>query len=83
MWPAPVELLGGRGEVIDVETEPDRWLGFTCTGLRDGWRDMAAFAERQHNKALREPLEHWFVFSADHQLGRAREILADEGIHVG
>ena len=50
-------MLVGEDAAIDVEAEPDRWLRFECTGSRDGWRDMAAFAERQHDAALRERLE--------------------------
>ncbi|TQC48017.1 hypothetical protein EEB14_17415 [Rhodococcus sp. WS4] len=96
----------GEDAAVDVEEEPDRWLRFDRTGSRDGWRDMAAFAERQHDAALRERLkraiegkgafhrfrdlvqqknlaEQWYAFSADRQLGRAREFLADAGIRVG
>ncbi|MBT2521742.1 hypothetical protein [Arthrobacter sp. ISL-28] len=39
-------------DAADVE-EPDRWLRLNRTGSRNGWRDMAAFAERQHDEALR------------------------------
>ncbi|MDP9989543.1 hypothetical protein J2S98_004734, partial [Arthrobacter oryzae] len=27
--------------------------------------------------------EHWYAFSTDRQMGRAREFLADNGIRVG
>jgi hypothetical protein len=50
-------MMVGEGAAIDVEEEPERWLRLNCTGSRNGWRDMAAFAERQHDKALRERLE--------------------------
>lgn len=99
-------MMVGEDAAIDVEAEPDRWLRFDRTGPRDGWRDMAAFAERQHDAALRERLERaiggkgafrrfrdlvhdedlaeqWYAFSTDRQLGRARELLAAEGIRVG
>lgn len=99
-------MVVGEDTAIDVDEDPDRWLWFRCTGSRDGWRDMADFAERQHEAALRERLERaiagkgafhrfrdligheglaaqWYAFSADRQLGRAREFLADEGIRVG
>ena len=33
------------------------WLRFERSGSRDGWGDMAAFAERQRDAALRERLE--------------------------
>ena len=99
-------MMVGESAAIDVEEEPDRWLRFNCTGSRNGWRDMAAFAERQHDETLRERLERaiegkgaffrfrdlvhgenlseqWYAFSADRQVGRAREFLADNGIRVG
>jgi len=99
-------MMVGEDAAIDVEEEPDRWLWFQRTGSGDGWRDMAAFAQRQRDAALRERLgreiegngafrrfrdlvhaenlaERWYAFSTDRQLGRARQLLADEGIRVG
>ncbi|RNL59221.1 hypothetical protein [Arthrobacter oryzae] len=99
-------MVVGEGTAIDVAEEPERWLRLNCTGSRNGWQDMAAFAERQHDEGLRERLERaiegkgaffrfrdlvhgenltdqWYVFSADRQMGRAREFLADHGIRVG
>lgn len=99
-------MMVGDDADIDVEEDPDRWLRFDRTGSRDGWRDMAAFAQRQRDGALRERLERaiegrgafrrfrdlvheeslaeqWYAFSTDHQLGRSRELLADEGLRVG
>jgi hypothetical protein len=99
-------MMVGEDAAIDVEEEPDRWLRFDRTGSRDRWRDMAAFAQRQRDVALRERLERaiegkgafgrfrdlvheedlaeqWYAYSTDRQLGRARELLADEGIRVG
>jgi hypothetical protein len=96
----------GEDSAIDVEEEPDRWLRLRRTGSRNAWQDMAAFAERQHDEALRERLERaiegkgafsrfrdlvhgenlsdqWDTFSNDRQMGRARELLADNGIRVG
>jgi hypothetical protein len=96
----------GDDAAIDVDEDPDRWLSFDCSGSRDGWRDMANFAARQHEHAMRERLEraiegkgafrrfrdlvheqglaeHWYVFSEDRKLGRARQFLADAGIRVG
>jgi hypothetical protein len=96
----------GQDVAIDVEAEPDRWLRFDRIGSRDGWADMAAFAQRQHDEALRQRLEQviqgkgafrrfrdlvhgedlaeqWEAFSTDRRMGRAREFLAGEGIHVG
>ncbi|MEO5314423.1 UPF0158 family protein [Pseudarthrobacter sp. CC12] len=99
-------MIIGQDTAIDVEDEPDRWLRLNRTGSGNGWQDMAAFADRQHEEALRERLEraiegkgaffrfreivhdenlseHWYAFSTDRQMGRAREYLADNGIHVG
>lgn len=90
---------------IDVDEDPDRWLWVECTGSREGWDDMAAFAARQRDPQLRERLEQaiegrgafrrfrdlvhredvsaqWRVFSDDRRLGRARGLLAREGIRV-
>lgn len=50
-------MMVGEDLAIDVDEEPDRWLAFDRTGSRDGWRDMADFAERQRDAALRDRLE--------------------------
>jgi hypothetical protein len=50
-------MIVGEDAAIDVEEEPDRWLRLNRTGSRNGWQDMAAFAERQHDEAVRERLE--------------------------
>lgn len=50
-------MMVGEDEAIDVEEDPDRWLGFECAGSEDGWTDMADFAQRQRDSALRERLE--------------------------
>jgi hypothetical protein len=49
-------MMVGDDAAIDVEQEPDRWLRFERIGPRDGWLDMAAFAERQRDEALRQRL---------------------------
>ncbi|MET1087885.1 MAG: hypothetical protein ABWY04_12330 [Arthrobacter sp.] len=54
---APDPVMAGEDTAIDVEEEPARWLRLSCAGSRNGWRDMAAFAERQHDVAFRERLE--------------------------
>lgn len=99
-------MMVEENAAIDVEEEPDRWLYIPGGDSREGWQDMAAFAERQHDQSMRERLaraiegkgafrrfrdlahaegiaEHWDLFSSDRQLGRAREVLAAEGIRVG
>jgi hypothetical protein len=49
----PLSGLSGNA----ICQEPERWLRLHRTGSRNGWRDMAAFAGRQHDEALRERLE--------------------------
>ena len=52
------ELLEDMDEDDEMDVDdPDRWLFFACTGSREGWRDMADFAERQTDAALRQRLE--------------------------
>ena len=71
-------MIVGQEAVVDVEEEPDRWLRFERIGSRDGWRDMAAFAERQHDAALRERLER-----AIHGAGafrRFRDLVVEEAL---
>lgn len=51
-------MIVGHDAVIDVHTDPQRWLRVECAGSRQGWQDMADFAARQHDTALRDRLEH-------------------------
>jgi hypothetical protein len=61
-----------------VEAEPDRWLWFDCAGSRDGWRDMAAFAQRQRDAALRERMER--AIEGRGAFGRFRDLVHDENL---
>ena len=68
----------GEDAAIDVEEDPDRWLRFDRIGPRDGWQDMADFAQRQREAGLRERLER-----AIHGAGafrRFRDLVHDEGL---
>ena len=47
----------GEDAAIDVEEDPDRWLRFDRVGSRDGWQDMADFAQRQRETGLRDRLD--------------------------
>ncbi|MFD4366663.1 hypothetical protein [Rhodococcus sp. NPDC058521] len=69
-------MMVGEDAAIDVETEPDRWLRFEPTGSRDGWRDMAAFAERQQDVALRQRLER--AIEGKGAFRRFRDLVHDE-----
>lgn len=71
-------LMVGEDAAIDVEEEPDRWLRFDRTGSRDGWHDMAAFAERHHDPGLRERLER--AIEGRGAFGRFRDLVHQEGL---
>lgn len=47
-------MIVGQDAAIDAEDEPDRWLRLNRAGSGNRWQDMAAFAGRQHDEALRE-----------------------------
>ena len=68
----------GEDAAIDVEADPDRWLWFDRVGPRDGWQDMADFAQRLREEGLRERLER-----AIHGAGafrRFRDLVHDENL---
>jgi hypothetical protein len=44
-------------DVVDVESEPDRWLWLERRDGREQWNDMAEFVARQRNADLRRRLE--------------------------
>ncbi|MHA7167438.1 UPF0158 family protein [Arthrobacter bambusae] len=71
-------MIVGEDAAIDVEEEPERWLRIDRSDSRDGWRDMAAFAERQHDKALRERLEH--AIEGKGAFARFRDIVHGENL---
>ena len=71
-------MMVGQDAAIDVEAEPDRWLRFDRTGSRDGWRDMAAFAERHHDAALRQRLER--AIEGRGAFGRFRDLVHQENL---
>ncbi|MFE5706447.1 UPF0158 family protein, partial [Rhodococcus koreensis] len=68
----------GQDAAVDVDEEPDRWLRFDRTGARDGWRDMAAFAQRQHDPAVRERLER--AIEGKGAFGRFRDLVHQESL---
>lgn len=45
---------GDSGDDIDLENDPDRWLGFARSETREAWEDMSAFIDRLREPALRE-----------------------------
>ncbi|OIN78806.1 UPF0158 family protein [Mycobacterium malmoense] len=70
--------LVGEDAAVDVEEDPDRWLHFDCSGSRDGWRDMATFAERLHDDALRDRLER--AIEGKGAFRRFRDLVHEEGL---
>ncbi|MBN9610156.1 MAG: hypothetical protein BGO26_02315 [Actinobacteria bacterium 69-20] len=68
----------GDDLAIDVDADPDRWLPFDRTGSRDGWQDMAAFAERQRDTSLRERLER--AIEGAGAFRRFRDLVRDKGL---
>jgi hypothetical protein len=71
-------MMVGEDAAIDVDEEPDRWLRFNRAGSRDGWQDMAAFAERQPDDALRERLER--TIGGKGAFSRFRDLLHEENL---
>jgi len=68
----------GADAAVDVEEDPDRWLRFDRIGSRDGWRDMADFAQRQREAGLREGLER--AIQGTGAFRRFRDLVHDENI---
>lgn len=50
-------MIVGEDSAINVDADPDRYLWFDRLGGRDGWQDMADFAQRQPDTQMRERLE--------------------------
>jgi hypothetical protein len=71
-------VLVGQDAAINIEDDPDRWLRLEPTGSREGWRDMAAFAARQHDHALRARLEQ--AIQGQGAFGRFRDLVHDEDL---
>lgn len=61
-----------------MEQEPDRWLRFVRVGSKEGWRDMAAFAERQRNEDLRQRLER--AIQGSGAFRRFRDLVHDKDL---
>ncbi|MEW1856998.1 hypothetical protein AB0282_11865 [Pseudarthrobacter oxydans] len=72
-------MMVGEGATINVEEEPDRWLRVNRTGSRHAWLDMAAFAERQHDEALRGRLER--VIAGKGAFSRFRDLVHGENLN--
>ncbi|MEE2056072.1 hypothetical protein [Rhodococcus artemisiae] len=69
-------MMVGEDAAVDVEAEPDHWLRFDRADSRDGWHDMAAFTERNHDAALRERLER--AIEGNGAFGRFRDLVHQE-----
>ncbi|MDT0196782.1 UPF0158 family protein [Arthrobacter sp. AB6] len=73
------QMLVEEGAAIDVEEEPDRWLRVLRAGSRNAWQDMAAFAERQHDQAIRQRLER--VIEGKGAFSRFRDLVHGENLN--
>ena len=71
-------MMVGEDAAVDVEADPDCWLRFDCASSRDGWHDMAALAQRQHDPALRERLER--AIEGKGAFHRFRDLVHQEGL---
>ncbi|MCV7366018.1 hypothetical protein CRI77_14765 [Mycolicibacterium duvalii] len=71
-------MMVGEDAAVDVEKEPERWLAFDCVGSRNGWNDMAEFAARQRDPALRQRLEH--AIEGRGAFRRFRDLVQQEGL---
>ncbi|WP_320537679.1 UPF0158 family protein [Pseudarthrobacter sp. IC2-21] len=71
-------MMVGEDAAIDVEEEPDRWLRVSLAGSRQAWQDMAAFAERQHDEAIRERLER--AIEGKGAFSRFRDVVDGENL---
>lgn len=72
------EAMVGEDAAIDVDEDPDRWLRFHRVGSRDGWEDMSAFAERQHDHDLRARMQR--AIEGKGAFRRFRDLVHDEGL---
>lgn len=65
-------------DLPDLEEDPERWLPVEPLGSRDGWRDMAAFSERQRDRQLRERLER--AIEGKGAFRRFRDLIDEEDL---
>lgn len=72
------EAVVGEDAVPDLDADPDRWLPVDLAGSRQGWQDMADFAARQHDVALRDRLER--AIEGRGAFRRFRDEIHDEGL---
>jgi hypothetical protein len=68
----------GDDGVVDVESEPDRWLWLERRAASEQWNDMAEFVARQGNADLRRRLES--AIEGKGAFRRFRGLLHDEDL---
>ncbi len=68
----------GEDAAIDVDEDIDRWLMFDKVSSREGWKDMAAFAEQQRDADVRQRMEH--ALEGRGAFRRFRDLVSDEGL---
>ena len=71
-------MMVGEDAAIDVEDEPDRWLHVDRTGSREGWQDMAAFAERQRDDLLQSRMQQ--AIAGKGAFRRFRDLVHEENL---
>lgn len=71
-------FMVGEDAAIDLDEDPDRWLRFDRIGSRDGWQDMAAFAQQQHDHTLRNRMQH--AIEGKGAFRRFRDLVHDEDL---
>lgn len=71
-------MMVGEDAAIDLDDDPDRWLPVDRACSDDGWTDMAAFAQRQHDAQLRERLER--AIEGRGAFRRFRDAVREEGL---
>jgi hypothetical protein len=65
-------------EAVDIESEPDRWLHLDRPDSREQWNDMAEFAGRQTDSALRDRLT--MAIEGKGAFRRFRDVVHDEDV---
>ena len=71
-------MLFDADDPIDVESEPERWVYVDEISSHESWQDMADFAAKQRDTALRERLES--VIQGKGAFRRFRTLIEDEGV---
>lgn len=72
----PAEV--GEDEAIDLEEDLERWLPLERLGSRDGWRDMADFADGVRSQSVQRRLQS--AIEGRGAFRRFRDVIGEEGL---